>query len=466
MVGPLAVSNIIQVNVTAAPAAIAPQAFNQGLIVGPSAVIPSYGANPRIRQYSSLAGMPSDHFANTMPEYLAAQLYFGAESSPGYVYVGRQDLTAIQSAIPHSGAAGTGYVAGDQVLVSQGTASNGYLTVLTVGVGGNVLTLGTTIGNQGTGYATGLDLATSGGSGNGLYVDITAIGETYLQAVQACQLANPNWYGFMCCGAADSDHLALAAWATANWETAAYFGTTSDAAVLAGTAGNIALQLQAQSYKSLLIYSTTQGGNYPNNVYSAAAVLGEYCGLNSGTAGSFFTLNLKQIEGVAPEPITQTQYSTLVSENCNVVCSFGPYIAYFSNGILASGLFFDQILGRAMLVNEIQTNLMNLLISVPKVPQTDAGEHQLISAVDASCSFMAGLGYIGTGTWTGGSFSLPGGVSISSGQALPVGYLDQAQSFAYQTQANAQARKAMPIYSFYIESGAVQSVAIQVNVQV
>jgi hypothetical protein len=465
-VGPLSVNNIIQVSVSAAKAPIAAESFNQGLIVGPSTTIPSYGTNPRIRQYSSLAGMVADTWSTTAPEYLAATLYFGAASGPGYVYVGRQDLTAIQTAVPHSGAAGTGYKVGDQVGVTQGSASNGVLTVLTTNPStGAVLSLGTTIGNQGTGYSVQADLATTNGSGTGLFVDITAVGETYLQAVEACQQANANWYGFMCCNASDTDHLQLAEWATANWQAALYIGTTSDSAVVSGTAGNIALQLQALNCYSLLIYSTTQGGNYTNNAYSAAAVLGQYCGLNTGLAGSAFTLNLQTINLVAPEPLTQTQYSTLKAANCNAVMTFGPLIGVFSSGVLGGGLFFDQILFRAMLVNMIQVNELNILTSVPKVPQTDPGEHQLINGVDAACSTMVGIGYIGPGWWVEGNYSLPGGVNISYGQALPQGYLDQAQSYAYQSLANKQARQAMPIYCFYNEAGAVHSVSISVNVQ-
>ena len=70
-------------------------------------------------------------------------------------------------------------------------ASNGVLVVLTVGAGGVVETLGTTAGNQGTGYsiAAGLSTTTNSVLGSGLEVDITAIGETLLEAVEVLQPA-------------------------------------------------------------------------------------------------------------------------------------------------------------------------------------------------------------------------------------------------------------------------------------
>ena len=461
----LPISDVIEVTVSAAAPAIPPLPFNQGLIVGNSTIIPSYGANSQIQQFASLTAMVQAGFSLTSPEYLAAELYFSQNPTPEYVWIGRQDATAIFSAIPHSGAAGTGYVVGDLITVVQGGASNGVLKVTTVGGGGVVTGLATQVGYQGTGYSATSGLTTTGGSGTGLEVDITAIGETLTQAVKYCALINNQWYGFMCCGAADADHLALAALSTANWETMFYFGATSDAAVVNGTASNIALQMQALKDRAVLMYSTTQSGVYPNNIYAAAAVLGLACGLNTGAPGSAFTLQLKPLVGVAPEPLSQTQWNTLQSQNCNACVTFGPYIGYFSTGVLPSGEFYDEILYRAMLVNQIQYNLMNLLISVPKIPQTDAGEHQLIAAVNQACQSLANIGYIGPGVWTGPTITV-GSSEISNGQSLPNGFLSLAASFATQSAGARAARQAMPISTFILEAGAVHSVQVNVSVQI
>ena len=466
----LPISDIINVSVVAPSGAVAPRQFNQGLIVGSSAVIPSYGTNPRLRQYASLAAMIADGFTSVEPEYIAASLYFSQNTPPQFVWIGRQDLTAIETVVPHTGAAGTGYAVGDTVTPTQAGASNAKLTVLTIGGGGSVLTLGVTIGNQGTGYSVASNLpTTTSGAGTGLTVDISAVGESLLQAVEACALTNQNWYGFMAAvtgGVADSDHLALAAYSSANFLTALYFGASADVAILNGIINNLALQMQTLKDKAFLLYSSTQGGVFPNNVYAAAAVMGLYCGLDTGLPGSAFTLNLKALSGVAPEALTQTQYTNITNANCNVSAAFGPYSGYLTPGILSSGDFFDQILFRATLVNLIQINLMNLLVSTPKVPQTDAGEHQLITQVDAACSQMASIGYLGPGIWTGGPINdLKGNTLIATGDALPRGYLTVAPSFNQQSTGNRAARQAMPISCAVLEAGAVHSVQIQVSTQ-
>lgn len=459
----LPVKDIVQVNVAAAAGSVASKSFNQGLIVGNSSVIPSSGVNPRIRQYADTAAMLTDGFVSTDPEYIAATLYFEQSPAPSFVWIGRQDATAIETAVVNVG--GTGYVVGDIVGVTQAGGSNGFLLVTTVAAG-VVTGLATIVGSQGTGYSLGVGLATTGGSGTGLTVDITAIGESCLQAVQACALVNQDWYPFMCIGAVDADHLALAGYSTTNWQTVLYFASSADAAIVDGTANNLAEQMQTAKYRALLSYNTTQSGLWPNNIYAAAAIMGEFCGLNTGLAGSAFTLNLKPIVGIAAEPLTQTQYNTLVGLDCNTVATFGPYDGYFVSGILSSGEFADQILYRAMLVNKIQTNLMNLLVATPKIPQTNAGEQLLIAQVDQACSDMASIGYLGAGAWEGATVNFSNGqVAIATGDSLPLGYKDVAPPYSTQSSADRAARKAMPIYSFILEAGAVHSVVVQVNTQ-
>jgi len=85
----LPISNFVVINVSVAQSQVQPRPFNQGLIIGPSAVIPSYGANARIRSYASLAAMLTDGFTNTEPEYIGAELYFSQEAVPNLIWIGR-----------------------------------------------------------------------------------------------------------------------------------------------------------------------------------------------------------------------------------------------------------------------------------------------------------------------------------------------------------------------------------------
>jgi Protein of unknown function (DUF3383) len=529
---PLALTNLVDISVTVAPTLPIAAGFNQGLFIGSSTVIPSYGANARLRQYSSTTAMLTDGFTASDPEYLAMQIYFSQNPPPQFGWVGRQDLTAIQTAVPAGrkvtdgaitalsttftsatanfisgdvgsqiivagagvggvdlvttiasytnpttvdltvdasttvtgaatwvGAYGSGYKANDVITVVQSGASYGQLTVLTVGADGQVLTLGTTVGNQGTGYTVANGLSVTGGSGTGLEVDITAVGETLLQASQACRAASNGWYGLAVNAPADADNLALAAWATPLWQTTRYYPWSDTAAIVAGTTGNLALEMQAAKYKVLGTYATTQSGLYPNNVYAAAAVMGVEMGLNTGLAGSFFSTAAKQLVGIAPEPLTQTQYTNLVNAGFNAYCNFQPY-QFYEPGFMSDGSPSYLWLQLAVLVANLQIDILDVIASNPVVQQTNAGEHLLLQGANQACANSASIGFIAPGIWNGAPV-----LGLATGDPLNLGYLAQAPPYSTISQADIDAGKAAPIYIAITSAGAVQSIVIGVYTQ-
>ena len=460
---PLSLQDLVDISVTVSPSAASASSFNQGLIVGSSARIPSYGSNARIRKYASTSAMLTDGFLNTDPEYISATLYFSAETAAAFVWIGRQDLTAISTLIPHSGAAGTGYVVGDVITVVQSGASHGQATVTAVTAGAVTALAANIIGGQGTAYSVATGLSTTGGTGTGLQVDITAIGESLLQASEACRAANNIWYGLMVCNPVDADNLALSEWADPLWQTTRYYPWSNDAAIPAGTTGNLFLQLQTLKLRVLPTYATSQSDLFPNNIYAAAAVMGAEMGLQTGLANSFFTVAHKILPGIAPEQLTETQFTNIKTAGGNVYCNFSPFQLY-EPGLMSSGDPSFLWLYLAILVNNLQINEINVLQSNPAVPQTNAGEHLLIQAAQAACNLLATIGFLSGGIWDGLSFLIPG-VQVTNGQAIPLGYLVLAQPYSQQSPSDRAAGKAMPLYIFIITSGATLSLAISVNVE-
>lgn len=371
----------VNVAVSVSPVAAPTPTFNQGLIVGPSTVIPATtGANPRIRQYSSLAQMATDGFTTSHPEYVAAQLYFGQTPAPTYLWVGRQDLTA---------------------------------------------------------------------------------SETPLAALQACRAASPTWWACLVTSAVDSDHAAIAAYVESVTPQSCYFYTTSSTTVANNTAGNVFLTLQASQYKrSFGVYSTAQSGAFPNNPYAAAAAMGVAMGLNTGLANSMFTMKFKQLTGIGVEPLTQTQVTNMETSNGNVYLSYGNTYSWLEQGVMASGQYLDEVLNLDMFASDIQYSLANLLISQPSIPRTNAGQAQLLAAVNQACDRAVTRGFIAPGTWNGQQV-----LNLTPGTPLPKGYLVQSDSFSKQSASDRQARKAMPIYVSFVEAGAIHSLTVGVYVQ-
>jgi hypothetical protein len=539
---PLALSNIVNISVTVSPSAVTANSFNQGLFVGPSTVIPSYGTNPRLRQYPAPGtAMLSDGFTSVSPEYIAAQIYFSQTPQPQYIWIGRQDLTAIGTiavdgrtvtdgvmsssvapthlasatanfqagdvgaaiVIIGAGAAGanltttiasvtsttaavlagsclttvtaaqtsigftgSGYHANDVVSITQAGGTYGFATILTVGAAGQVLTIGVNPGTQGTGYTTATALPTvaiSPSIGTGLEVNITA-GESLLQATQACRAASNTWYGLSVNNPSDTDNLLISEWADPLWQTTRYYPWSASSGIPNGTAGNVALQLQTLELRVLGTYATTQSGLYPNNIYAAAGLMGVEMGLNTGLANSFFTVAHKPIVGIAPEPLTQTQYTNIINAGFSAYGDFGGQSNMLEPGFMSNGSPSYLWINLAMLVQSLQINTMAVLRNNPAVAQTNSGQQLLIHAANDACDTAVNIGFLAGATWNGVTFNIAG-VSLTDGEALPSGYKNQSQPYSAQSANDRAAGKAMPIYSAITTAGAVQSLLIGVYTQ-
>lgn len=91
----LAVSDIVNVNISLAPIAAPTRNFGAGCIVGASDVI---DVGERIRQYANMTGVAQD-FSATDVEYKAAERHFGQTPQPSLVYIGRWARTATKATL-------------------------------------------------------------------------------------------------------------------------------------------------------------------------------------------------------------------------------------------------------------------------------------------------------------------------------------------------------------------------------
>ncbi len=81
----LTIDDIVKVSVDTAAMAVTGQAFNVGLIIGPTVVT---GITDRVTLYSSVSEMLEAGYQTTDPEYAAAALYFAQSPMPGKVAIG------------------------------------------------------------------------------------------------------------------------------------------------------------------------------------------------------------------------------------------------------------------------------------------------------------------------------------------------------------------------------------------
>lgn len=283
--------------------------------------------------------------------------------------------------------------------------------------------------------------------------------ETAVQAVTACRSANSEWYAFTVIGATKSEILAIAAYVETATPSTVHFFTTADADVLAGTVGNVIESVNSLGYKR------SHGEYSVDGLYAVSGIMGVAMGLNTGTANSASTLAYKKIVGRNTVSLTEAQVNYILGKKGNVFINRGNTYNVYQQGTMADGTSFDSILGRDMLVNDLQQAVMDLLTGVNKIPQTDDGVARIVNSLSKACDKARGIGFIESGIWTSGTLTdNKGNAIIENGSAIPTGYIVYAESIANQSVADRQARKSPPIYIAIKEAGAIEFVNITVIV--
>lgn len=280
--------------------------------------------------------------------------------------------------------------------------------------------------------------------------------ESVLEAIQACRTAEADWYIVYSTEAvsADIEEIAPIIETLTPSTIFAYNSTDSDILLSDPSPADIATTLKDNSYQRTI-------GMYSSIAHAVAGIMGVACGLNNSTANSAFTLFAKQIVGVTVEDLTSSQRGIVEGKNCNLYLNYANYYNVFEPGVMANGYFFDQIMNRDMLVNDVQLSCMDLLYGNRKVPQTDAGMTMIYNALSKACELAVTRGHLGPGTYTGVDF-----LNLHTDDAMPNGYVIQMGQLSEQSQADRALRKAVPFYITIKEAGAVHSMTIEVIVNV
>lgn len=296
----------------------------------------------------------------------------------------------------------------------------------------------------------------------------TANSEDKATAMEACRQANSEWYEFVALGAADAESEALAAWAESATPRTLHMYTTHSADVLQPTYDeddpteqiqDIFMKLKANNYRrSWGVYNS-------GNANTAAAWMGKANGLNSGTAGSMFTMAYKSAVGITTDSLTEAQVQyvagsrTTTGNNGNVYVTRAEDYDLLQQGYMADGTSFDEIMGLDMLENDIILNVMDLLAQSRKVPQTRAGVASIINVINQACDKHVRTGFIAPGQWNGSQC-----LELMTGDYLDAGYLVQSDDLDNQPQADRDKRICPTIYVCVKLAGAIEFVVIEVNV--
>jgi hypothetical protein len=287
------------------------------------------------------------------------------------------------------------------------------------------------------------------------------VAESALAAVTILDGLTTAWYGLtFAAGAsnidiADSDHLAIAAYIEASSNPHIYGLTTAEAAALVQPdTTSIGAQLKVLGYnRTGAVYSS-------QDPFAVASAFGRLLTVNYLGSNTAITLAWKQLPGVAPEILTSAQSAALDANNYTYYAAFNNNTSIVVNATVASGHFFDEIVGVDWLANYIQTNAYNQLLTTPtKIPQTDSGMNILATGIEASCQQGVANGLLGPGIWNSAGFG-----QLATGDYLANAFYVYAPPIANQTQAARSARQSVPFQIAAKLAGAVHSALISLTV--
>lgn len=485
----LNIGRLVRTTVNLAPLAAARRGFGTLLIAGDSNVI--NGAE-RLRSYVDLESVALD-FGTSAQEYLAAALYFGQSPRPDRLMIGRWLRTAT-SALLNGGILTTAeqalsnftsVTAGSFVITVDGTVRtisgvnlssvtnlNGVATAINAALtGATVAWTGSrfVVTSSTTGTTSTLTFASNHTTGTNLAPLLKLNSATALNPVPgyaaespvACvtELANRSgmWYGLMFAASTmptNGEITAVAQFIEAASITRIYGVTETDTRVLdASFTTDIATTLRNLNYRRSFV-------TYSANRHAVASMFGRAFSVNFAANRSTLTLMYKQEPGVVAELLTETQAQTLQSKRCNVFVQYNNSTAIIQYGVMSGQAYFDEIHGLDWFADALQNALYNLLYqSATKIPQTDAGQNQLVTVAADVCAEAINNGLIAPGTWNADGFG-----QLSRGQFLAEGFYIYTQPMALQNQSTREQRIAPPIQIALKLAGAIHEVAAIVNV--
>ena len=491
MAAGLAVSDVVNVTTTISPVATPTRNFGAALHIG---VLDVIDTTERIRSYSSITDVGSD-FGATDPEYMAALLHFSQSPQPSLLYIGRWAQTATKGRVN-----GGVLTASEQLLANWTAITNGSFTISIDGTVKNVSGLNFAAALNLPGVAAIIDTALSGGSvewdGNsgrfivrsdttgtsstvgyagtlGSGTDISALlkltsglasapvagiaAESLTSAIQAFADKSGDWYSALVLPAVTTSVALAAAAVIEAFGKKRIIGFTAQSTTVIDSThtDDLASVLKAAGYsRSYVQYSAL-------SPYAVASFFGRAATIDFTGSNTAITLKFKTEPGVTAETLTETQASTLKAKNCNVFVNYDNSTAIIQEGVMASGVFFDERQGLDWLENAVQTAVWNLLYtSTTKVPQTDAGTTRIIAVIEKVLVQAVGNGLVAPGVWNADGFG-----ALKSGDTLAKGFYVYAPSVASQSQSDREARKSVPIQIAVKLAGAVHfsNVAISVN---
>jgi hypothetical protein len=201
-------------------------------------------------------------------------------------------------------------------------------------------------------------------------LDATAAPAAISSDLDACRVANDDWYGFHLDSSSKAECLVAAAWTETQLKI--FFATTSDTENgTIGASGTLLKQLKALSYFRTSTW--VDGAVLPS--FLGAGIMGEEFPYEPGS-GTYLG---KTVAGVTVDTPSSTFEGEVVAQRGNVYTEvLGKNVT--RPGVSASGEFIDLAVGRDCLASRLKEAVFGVISGNRRVPYTNGGVAMLRGA--------------------------------------------------------------------------------------
>ncbi|MDL2317125.1 DUF3383 domain-containing protein [Desulfovibrio sp. OttesenSCG-928-A18] len=244
----------------------------------------------------------------------------------------------------------------------------------------------------------------------------------------------------------------LADWAEALFPAWFSACTNAPSAYDATDTSNIGFYAMDKGYKRTSTIYHDNGLVYPDLSYAAYALATNY-----SLPDSAVTMKFKQLDGIEPSPLSETQLSALNARRINCYVYIGNNSRTVREGVQALDSWYtDSLVNLDNFREELQVEVYNVFLRSPKLPYTSAGQDKLVSAAARICRKYTRNGVfadrdVESDRVETGITTLP----ATNIEPVPV---------AFATASERASRTAPPILITAYEAGAFHKVSIRVDV--
>lgn len=198
---------------------------------------------------------------------------------------------------------------------------------------------------------------------------------------------------------------------------------------------------------------------YHNNpqYFPDVSYMATLLGVNYSLADSTLVMKFKDMPGIPTTPVNETMLTNLESRNINCFTLIGNgsrTVREGTNG--AVGWWSDTYVNLCNMVETVSTNVYNVFLRNKKIPYSKRGQNLIISAISQSCDQ-----YVTNGALAPREIE---DKQAQDGVGYEPAYKIIPQPMSSVTSSQRASRVGPPVQVIVNESGAIQSIAIQIDV--